>query len=52
VTPAVGWPDQLTLVARAVSAARIRVSVCNATADTLTTPDPASQSFRYVAFAA
>ena len=53
VTPAAGWPDDLTIVARPVSATRIRLSVCNANGDTVATPaDPPSQAFRYVAFAA
>jgi hypothetical protein len=50
VTPGVGFPDSLTVVARPVSPTSIRVSICNPTSSAV---DPvASQSFRFVAFAA
>ena len=48
VTPPAAWPDDLTLLAKPVSAGRIRLVACNPTA--LPVADVASGAFRYLSF--
>jgi hypothetical protein len=50
VTPPAGFPDDLTLVAKPLTATRIRLSLCNPTAQAT---EPAAEApFRFLAFAA
>jgi hypothetical protein len=52
VTPPAAFPDELTLVAKPLSATRIRLAVCNPTAAPAPTTPLADQAFRLIAFAA
>lgn len=49
VTPPATWPDALTLVAKPVSATRIRLVACNPT-DSVLPVNPEPGTFRYLAF--